>query len=133
MNIKNVTAKNGEDYTISIDDDGIEIIVSQGVDALGTIGLDYIQNDWPDRDHYYITRLALEKCAGIGLGRACLIFHKECFDAPITASDEHGQRSQDGSHLTGMGPGFIYKMRQEGLVAPSFSDRYDRDNEDHDE
>ncbi len=129
MNIKNVTAKNGANYTLSIDDDGTEIIVSRGADALGTISLNYIQFDWPDPDHYHITHLPLEKCSGIGLGRECLIFHKECFGAPITAGYDYGQESLDGSHLTGTGPGFIYTMRQEGVVVPSASDRFDRDDD----
>lgn len=128
MNIKNVNAKNGVDYTLSINDEGTEITVSRGADALGTISLDYIQLDWPDPDHYHITHLSLDRCSGIGLGRECLIFHKECFDMPITAGDDHGQQSGDGSHLTGMGPGFIKTMRQEGLVVPSASDRRDRED-----
>ena len=133
MNIKNVTATNGEVFRLSIDDDGTEITVRRGINALGTISLNYIESEWPAPDHYHITHLSLEKCSGIGLGRECLLFHKECFDAPISAGDEHGHKSSDGSHLTGTGPGFIYKMRQEGLVVPSNSDRWDRYDDDSDE
>jgi len=133
MNTKDVTAKTGEVFTICIDDDGTEITVRRGGDARGTISLNYIEGDWPDPDHYHITHLSLEKCSGIGLGRKCLIFHKECFDAPITAGNDNGIQSNDGSHLTGSGPGFIRKMRQEGLVVPSISERWDRYDDDFDD
>lgn len=118
---------------VCIDDDGTEITVSRGGDVLGTILLNYIECDWPDPDHYHITNLSLERCSGMGLGRECLIFHKECFDAPITAGDDHGRESLDGSHLTGTGPGFIRKMRQEGLVVPSVSEGWDRYDDDFDD
>ena len=41
----------------------------------------------------------------------------------LTAGSSHGEKPDDGSHLTGDGPGFIKKMREEGIVCRE--DNYD--------
>jgi hypothetical protein len=110
-------AANGLSYTISIDELGEEIRVANGEMACGSISLRLIEGEYPcQSDIYHITHLALEGCAGIGIGRRCLQLHKEIFDSPLTAGTNNGSTSHDGSHLTGNGPGFIAKMRNEGIV-----------------
>jgi len=124
-------ARDGKTYQLSIDDDGTEISGILEGTLLGTISLDYHQSDFGnDPDYYYITHLALENCpSGVGIGRACLQHHVDCFGAPITAGTDNGMKADDGSHLTGSGPGFIQKMRDEGLVVSNVShwDRFDED------
>ena len=51
-----------------------------------------------------------------GIGRRCLNLIREASGLPITASEDDGQRREDGSHLTGDAPGFVAKMREEGLI-----------------
>lgn len=110
---KEFTTKNGELVTIKINDDGTQISVWSGDRQLGTIDL----NCFDDPDYYfYITHLALDHCKGLGIGRACLEFHKAIFSSPIWAAADDGIQRDDGSHLTGDGPGFIAKMVAEGLV-----------------
>lgn len=114
-------AADGRTYVIEIDDDGVEITVSHQGQKLGTITLSR-QEEGDDRHihtYYHIINLSLDDCAGIGIGRRCLMFHREEFDAPITAGTANGQKMDDGSHLTGNGPGFIARMRELGIVEPA--------------
>lgn len=129
MNTKKITAKNGEKFSINIDDFGEEITVTYHGNEVGTIGLSLFPGEFNHPDHYHITHLALDRCSSLGIGRQCLIFHRECFDACITAGSNDGSRSDDGSHLTGSGPGFIQKMREEGLVAKESGSRWDQYDE----
>ena len=125
-------ARNGLSYTISVDDFGEEICVSLGGETCGSISLRYIEGDYPHLpDIYHITHLALDSCAKVGIGRRCLQLHKEIFDSPLSAGTNNGTTSEDGSHLTGDGPGFIAKMRREGIVVSddSYDDRFDRYDE----
>lgn len=130
-NVTNFEAKNGKKYEILIDDDGVEISVARDGVVLGKIELDYRESDFGnDPDRYHITHLALEGCPSrVGIGRACLQYHVDCFGAPITAGSDSGLKASDGSHLTGSGPGFISQMRKERLVVSDGShwDRYDED------
>ena len=129
--LKNTTsfkANDGKTYEVTINDEGTEISVARDNIVLGTIELDYREADLDDDpDHYRITHLALEGCPpGVGIGRACLQHHRDCFDAPIIAGSDNGRKANDGSHLTGSGPGFIHRMRKEGLVVSDGSSRWDR-------
>ncbi|WP_124513902.1 hypothetical protein [Acidovorax sp. FJL06] len=126
------TASDGQTYEISVDDFGEEIRVVLGGKTVGTISLRYIEGDPPRQpDTYHITHLALEECAHRGIGRRCLELHREVFSSPITAGADNGTTSDDGSHLTGDGPGFIAKMSKAGIVVPitSHDDYYDRYDE----
>lgn len=125
------TATDGKTYEISVDDSGEEIrVIFAGV-TVGTISLRLIEGDPPHQpDIYHITHLALEECSHRGIGRCCLELHRMIFDSPLTAGADNGTTSEDGSHLTGDGPGFIAKMRTAGIVhsltrCEDYYDRYD--------
>jgi len=107
-------SKSGKRFLIEMDDMGENISVSQEGVHLGSISLDVSEDD----SHYHITGLSLDNCPpGQGIGRACLQTHIEWFAKPITAESHHEvYKREDGSHLTGRGPGFVAKMRQEGLI-----------------
>lgn len=107
------TSKSGQQYEIDVTD-GSEILVTKDGKKCGSILLSYRECD--DADYYHITNLGLEGCKGQGVGRQCLKLHKEMFGAPLTAGSSHSGKQDDGSHLTGDGPGFIEKMREEGIV-----------------
>lgn len=131
-NTRSFTTRAGWKVTIAIDDSGEEILVtdSDGKE-IGSITLSFIECD--HFDYYRITWMYLNKQGNRylrqGIGRAALTFHKECFDAPIEASDDDGIVKSDGSHLTGDAPEFIRKMREEGLVlASSFDVPYEDDD-----
>lgn len=120
MNSEIFKAKSGKEYRIELDD-GDEISVWFGDVKQGTISLRRIEGaeEGPGDlayDYYHITHLALDACKGQGIGRRCLQFHQEVFEADITAGNYRDGQMDDGSHLTGDGPGFIAKMRAEGLV-----------------
>lgn len=55
-----------------------------------------------------------------GIGREALTFFREIHGLPITASKEDGLKKDDGSHLTGDAPGFVQKMRDEGIIELDF-------------
>jgi hypothetical protein len=124
-------ANDGLEYFIDVETDETEIVVSRSGETLGRISLRFVEGDPPHLpDSYHITHLELDSCRGRGIGRRCLQLHREYYDAPITAGGNDGTTSEDGSHLTGDGPGFIAKMQAEGLVdgsgsSASYWDRFD--------
>lgn len=122
------TSKSGQLYEIDVTD-GSEILVTKDGKKCGSILLSCRECDDADYDH--ITNLGLEGCKGEGVGRQCLKLHKETFGAPLTAGSSHSGKQDDGSHLTGDGPGFIEKMRKEGIVcrARNYDDPRDYDFE----
>lgn len=116
MNDYNFTASDNEIYLISIEDSGEEITVFKNDENLGHISFRMISDDSPNNEFYHITHLALDKCRRRGIGRACLVFHRQTFGQPITAGVDIGTTSDDGSNLTGEGLPFVTKMREEGLI-----------------
>lgn len=128
MNEDEFQATDGQTYKIFIDDTGEEIRVISGGLTVGTISLRCIEGDHPYQpDTFHITHLALDRCARRGIGRHCLKLHCKLFGSPLTAGTNNGTTSEDGSYLTGDGPGFIGKMRKEGIVVSDASsdDYYD--------
>lgn len=116
-------AKDGNSYTIKIDDEGERIEVSlQGV-SHGHILLEHRCDPPIEPEHFYINDLALNKCRGKGLGEAALLFHIDQFDVPIVAAREHGPKREDGSHLIDDGVPFIRRMREKGIVCPEREER----------
>jgi hypothetical protein len=116
MNVTEFEGKDGKTYTIAIDDDGELITVACGTEKLGSISLHrYEVDDNASFDFFRVTHLELETPSGTGVGRRCLQFHKELFGCRIEAGVE-GLRMDDGSHLTERGPGFMARMREEGIV-----------------
>jgi hypothetical protein len=125
-------ASDGNTYQIQIDDFGLDIDVFLRGDKKGSISIRSIEGDPPYQpDIFHITHLSLDSCRRLGIGRRCLQFHRELFDAPITAGSNDGTKSDDGSYLTGDGPDFIARMKAEGIVCDDIdhwaddSDRFD--------
>ena len=119
-------AKDQNTYQIKLDDDGTDISVFYENRKLGFISLNFIEDDLEENSHYHIINLALDACRLLGLGRECLIFHKSIFEYPLTAGGKFaGVKCSDGSHLTGDGVGFIYKMRLERVVEPDYESEDD--------
>jgi hypothetical protein len=110
----------GRTVAIKIAHDGDEIRVQDvrsgtevGVIKLQDIGGEYFRLVWmylDQSDGRYLKQ---------GIGRAALLFHKKMFCLPIVAADNDGMQRSDGSHLTGDAPGFVRKMRQEGVIVQS--------------
>ncbi|MDO8312125.1 MAG: hypothetical protein Q7T25_09310 [Sideroxyarcus sp.] len=129
MNTEIFKAKNGKEYLIKIDDEE-EISVWLDNVKKGTISLRLIEGAQDFKPNYcHITHLALDDCQGQGIGRRCLQLHRELFNIPITAGNAHDGQMDDGSHLTGNGPGFILKMREEGLVVDDADEGYYNDDD----
>lgn len=116
MNFKRFVAKDNKSYELRDDDNGWEISVYLNQIKMGEISFREIEVEPPEYTVYKIIGLNLEKCKGQGIGRACLQYHTEIYGCSIVAGDDTGTTSDDGSHLTGDGPGFIEKMRDEGIV-----------------
>ncbi|SFR38013.1 hypothetical protein SAMN04488073_0113 [Marinobacter gudaonensis] len=116
-------AKDGNSYTIKIDDKGERIeVFLQGVN-LGHILLERRCDPPIEPEHFYINDLALNKYRGKGLGEAALLFHINQFGVPILAAREHGPKREDGSHLIDDGVPFIRRMREKGIVCPEPEER----------
>ena len=116
-------ASDANNYKIQISDEGETISVYLGEQIVGKILLEYKSDNitgYPggEKEIYHIINLSLDGCKGIGLGQACLEFHKEIYGLPITAGQDrmvHGE-SEDGSHLTGDGVGFVSAMREKHII-----------------
>lgn len=132
MSKTNFVAKDGKTYVIEIDDFGEDITVLHQGQSIGTITLAQreAQDGHGTRIYYHLVNLSLDKCSGLGIGRHCLELHRQEFDAPITAENVNGPKKEDGSHLTGNGPGFVTRMRALGIVAKTDDswDWYDQDD-----
>ncbi len=111
------TARDGRTYVIALSDDGEEISVQLDGARLGQISLRFVEGSDNDNHWYHITHLELDRCKGCGIGTRCLQFHVEVYGCTLTAGRNDGFSSEDGSHLTGDGPGFIAKMREKGIVS----------------
>ena len=110
-------SKSGVEYQL-VNHSGLEIEVRLNGKTVGSIVFREVGLPHPPYVLYHITNLGLDKCKKQGVGRACLLFHKEIYSAPLSAGRDDGILEDDGSHLTGDGVGFIAKMRQEGIVCP---------------
>lgn len=126
--VKRYTTPDGRNVDIQIDDNGEKIsVLDDRGQEIGSFDLSLIEDEYSE--HYKITWMYLDKQGRgylrQGIGRAALQFHKEIFNTHIVSSNNDGIVKGDGSHLTGDAPGFISKMRQEGLV---FCPSYDAEN-----
>lgn len=105
--------------TIKIDDffEHIFVFDDRGGE-IGRIELSEISDEM--YTSYYIKWMYLDLKDSLykrkGIGRECLVFFKDLTRAPITASCDDGIPKDDGSHLTGDAPGFVSKMREEGII-----------------
>lgn len=108
---------------ITIDENGEEITVKVGKKN-GSISLAFRESE-NSEFFYHITNLSFESIKRQGIGTECLIFHKNRFNAPITASSTSDPTQlSDGSHLTGDGVAFIEAMREKGLVCNDSNENY---------
>lgn len=111
----------GRTITIDVSDDSELVVKDHKNYEIGKINFSYRDEDFPGGSSYYhITWMYLDlkdsSYLHNGIGREALTFFKEFYGLPITASDNDGLRKDDGSHLTGDAPGFVEKMRDEGLI-----------------
>ncbi|NKI72354.1 hypothetical protein GN109_23285 [Collimonas pratensis] len=119
MNTIEFTTRAGNIVVIEADDSGEKISVTRDALGVGHIEFRFVEGDPPmTPNSYHITDLALPEFKREGIGRRCLQLHKEIFESPITAGPEDGSRPSDGSYLIDDGPGFVAKMRSEGLICP---------------
>jgi len=63
----------------------------------------------------YLDKLG-DKYKKQGIGRACVELFNDYFDVIVTAEENDGIPKDDGSHLTHDAPGFVQKLREEGLI-----------------
>ncbi len=113
--------QNGKRITIDVSDDSHILITDENNDEIGKFELSYKDNGMHySQDNYYITWMYLDlknsEYTHQGIGRQALILFKENYGLPITAASNDGIRRDDGSHLTGDAPGFVGKMREEGII-----------------
>ncbi|WP_189410902.1 hypothetical protein [Neogemmobacter tilapiae] len=114
------TCKNGEVVQIAIDEDDSYEAKVFGPNGEKIGGM--VFHLYEDYDTYLkLTWMYLDvnnpRWKRQGIGREILLRVKAASDLPITASSNDGQRRDDGSHLTGDGPAFVAKMRQDGIIA----------------
>jgi hypothetical protein len=116
--------KDGRVVELDWQDD--EMIVWTTGDArqrIGNITFRYIEGGAEDGsgDHYLVTNMHLDgpnasaDFIGQGIGRQ--IIRQVGEGMPIVFSADDGNRRDDGSHLTGAGPGFATRMIEEGLAS----------------
>ena len=101
-------------------DFGVTVEAHPSGERIGFMTFRVIEMPLPSHEHLHLTHAFLDNggrsylCQGIG--RRCLELVREVSGLSITASAFDGLSRSDGSHLTGDAPGFIARMREEGLV-----------------
>jgi len=112
----NFTCKDGRKVSIEIDEE------TYAADVTSDDGADIGRMEFAEDDRGLLkvvwANLDKQKRSYVrqGIGRECLRLLKKAYNKSITASENDGLRSGDGSHLTGDAPGFVQKMREEGLI-----------------
>lgn len=116
MHQKEFIAKDGQAYTIQLDDTGLEILVLRATEQVGVIDLK-LSKEAKGAESYLVSVLDLEKCKRKGIGEAALRYHKEIFHRPLRANgDVREGRQASGSQITKDGIGFIGNMRKKGVI-----------------
>lgn len=129
----NFTGKDGETYQISLSEEGDQIKVFYKDQLQGSISLMCCEGVGHDDFYYHIMDLSLQKCRRKGIGQACLKYHIEIFQSPITAAPVYGPSMDDGSHLIDDGIPFIIEMRKRGIVVQEAIEfEHDPDTDDYD-
>lgn len=120
--IRKYELEDGVVIVIKIVDCFDEVTIKVTTDTEEDIGqIELIMRE--DEGDYYITWMYLDKSGNKftqrGIGRQALLFFKDHYDVLISAAENDGMERDDGSHLTGDGPGFVEKLRLEGIIEPS--------------
>ncbi|MCY4002368.1 MAG: hypothetical protein OXF33_01455 [Rhodospirillales bacterium] len=112
----------GRSVIISVDqlDYGITVTADPAGKSIGFMTFRSIEMPSTGPDHLHLTQAFLDTSDRSylrkGIGRRCLELVREISGLSITASEHDGLPREDGSHLTGDAPGFVDKMRAEGLI-----------------
>ncbi|WP_024930758.1 hypothetical protein [Methylophilus sp. OH31] len=116
MHQKTFLAKDGQTYTLNLNETGEEIVVLLDREQVGVIDFQFSKGI-QGAESYLITVLDLEKCKRKGIGEASLRFHQAVFRRPLRANGDirEGRQSQE-SQLTKEGSGFIGHMRAKGVI-----------------
>lgn len=109
----------GEHIDLKLDEEDFMVTVTNSNnEEIGSAEFKEIDDGYGS--YYKLTWMYLDKLEGryknLGLGRACIEQFNDFFDTVVHASENDGQTQNDGSHLTQDAPGFIDKLRVEGLI-----------------
>lgn len=109
-------AKDGQAYTLQLNETGLEILVFKDAERVGVIDL-LLRKEAKGAESFLVTVLDLEKCKGKGIGEAALRYHKEVFHRPLRANGNvrEGRQSKE-KLMTKEGIGFIGNMRKKGVI-----------------
>lgn len=114
--------KDGREVSIHVDEMDYEVIVlDMAGREIGKMEFRFVEDvteDYLKLAWAYLDKVDPSYCKK-GIGRECLRLVAEASGLPIVAADNDGHQQDDGSHLTGDAPGFVERMRAEGLIAPS--------------
>ena len=108
--------------SIHIDDEDDYKVTVKTADGRLIGNIEFTEIDMPDNEMNILKmRWAyLDQLGGSylrqGIGRRCLELVKAFSSLGIIAAANDGQQQEDGSHLTGDAPGFVAKMRREGVI-----------------
>lgn len=109
-------AKDGQAYTLQLEETGLEILVFKDAERVGVIDL-LLRKEAKGAESFLVTVLDLEKCKGKGIGEAALRYHKEVFHRPLRANGNVREGRQSKENLmTKEGIGFIGNMRKKGVI-----------------
>lgn len=109
----------GEKIKLILDEDELSIkVFNSNLQEIGEIVFREIETDY--FPIYKLKWAYLDKLGNQyknqGLGRACVEFFNDFYNTIIIAQENDGQQQDDGSHLTGDAPGFVQKLKIEGLI-----------------
>lgn len=114
---RHLSLDSGETVVLRLENDSVEVYI--GNDEIGRLDFRVYEvprgSGW-EEEVYHLTHAFIEGGGGKykyqGIGTEAIRLLMESTGAEITFSDNDGQIKDDGSHLTGDGPGFVESIRR---------------------
>ncbi|ATG20937.1 hypothetical protein CO705_14190 [Ralstonia pickettii] len=111
--------KNDREISLELDEDSLIVKATHNGTLIGKMEFVEIEQDRGPSAYKLIWMyldMAGPEYKSCGIGQKILELMNEFTGGPIIAGSGDGRQSDDGSHLTGDGPGFVAKMRSRGLI-----------------
>ena len=108
------------DITVDECDFSVVVTDAESGDKVGDMMFEFIEDTGHGSCCLKLTWVYLDQAGSDykyqGIGRRCLELVRQASGMEIVAAENDGQQQEDGSHLTGDAPGFVARMREEGLI-----------------
>lgn len=116
----NLQNKRSVDIVVDEYDFNVVVIDAESGDKIGDMKFGFIEDTGHGSCCLKLTWAYLDQAGPEykrqGIGRHCLELVLQASGMKIVAAEDDGKQQEDGSYLTGDAPGFVARMREEGLI-----------------